>query len=119
MSYYVWAEDIGPDGKPRRTMSDMYFAEVRHFDEIFRQGEQPTDQQQREQQQQQQQQGQGGAAQQAEELAELQKQIVNATWKLIRRETAQKPSRSSPPMRRRFREASSRRSTSSASWRPR
>ena len=33
----------------------------------------------------------GGASQQAGELAELQKQIINATWKLIRRETVPKP----------------------------
>ncbi len=38
-----------------------------------------------------QQQQQQGNAQQAEQLAELQKQIVNATWKLIRRETASTP----------------------------
>ncbi len=88
VSYYLWAEDLGPDGRPRRTWSDMYFAEVRHFDEIFREGEQPTEQQQQEQQQQGQQQG---AGQQAEQLAELQKQIINAVWKLIRRETHSQP----------------------------
>ena len=65
-------------------MGDMYFAEVRHFEEIFRQGEQPPGGQS--QQEQQQQQG-GQNAQQAEQFAELQKQIVNATWKVIRRET--------------------------------
>ena len=84
VSYFFWAEDIGPDGQPRRTESDMYFAEVRPFDQIFRQGEQPS---QNQQQQQQQQQGQGGNQQQATELADLQKEIMNATWKLIRRET--------------------------------
>jgi hypothetical protein len=88
VSYFIWAEDMGPDGKPRRTLSDMYFAEVRPFDEVFRQGEQPTQQQQQEQQQQQ---GQQGAGQQAEQLAELQKQIVGATWKLLRRETGDQP----------------------------
>lgn len=93
LSYYLWAEDIGPDGQVRQTMSDMYFAEVRHFEEIFRQGDQPTQQQQREAQQQNQQQGQG-TSQQSEELAELQKQIINATWALIRRETATEPSAS-------------------------
>jgi hypothetical protein len=85
ISYFIWAEDIGPDGKPRRTSSDMFFAEVRPFEEIYRQGEQPT---QNEQQQQQQQQQQGaGNAQEAGELAELQKEIINATWKVVRRET--------------------------------
>ena len=54
LSYYFWAEDIGADGKPRRTESDMFFAEVRPFDEIFREGEQPPGGQQQQQQQQQQ-----------------------------------------------------------------
>lgn len=84
LSYHWWAEDIGPDGQPRRTFSDMYFAEVRPFEEIFRQGEQPPGGQQ---QQGQQGQGQGQNAQQAQQLAQLQKDIINATWKLIRRET--------------------------------
>lgn len=88
VSYFIWAEDVGPDGKPRRTLSDMYFAEVRPFDEVFRQGEQPTQQQQQEQQQQP---GQQGAGQQAEQLAELEKQIVGAIWKLVRRETGDQP----------------------------
>lgn len=78
-SYHFWAEDIGPDGRPRRTSSDMYFAEIRPFEEIFRQGEQPSGGQPQGQGQQ------GGNAQQAMELAELQKQIINATWGLIRR----------------------------------
>lgn len=87
VTYYFWAEDIGPDGQPRRTMGDMFFAEVRHFEEIFRQGESQSASQKQQQQQQQQ-----GNAQQAEQLAELQKQVINATWKLVRRETRPKPS---------------------------
>src|SRR5205085_4387168 len=86
--YHLWVEDLGPDGKPRRTVGDMYFAEVRPFEQIFRQGQQPSEGQQQQQQQQQ----QGGNAQQAEQLAELQKQIVNATWKVIRREIKSTPS---------------------------
>lgn len=86
LSYYFWAEDRDANGEVRRTLSDMYFAEVRHFEEIFRQGEQqPGGEQQQQQQQQQGEQSQ--AAQDAEQLAELQKQIINATWRLIRRET--------------------------------
>ena len=84
LSYHFWAEDFGPDGKPRRTFSDMYFAEVRHFEEIFRQGQQPPGGQQQQQQQQQ----AGQNAQQAEQLAELQKQIINGTWNVMRRETS-------------------------------
>jgi hypothetical protein len=91
VTYYFWAEDIGPDGQPRRTLGDMYFAEVRPFEEIFREGEQPTSAEQARQQQQQQQGEAGGAAEQAQELAELQKQIINGTWKLIRRETGAAP----------------------------
>lgn len=87
LSYYFWAEDSDAQGNVRRTLSDMFFAEVRHFEEIFRQGEQqPGGQQQQQQQQQGQQQSQNAAD--AEQLAELQKQIINATWGLIRREVA-------------------------------
>jgi hypothetical protein len=93
ISYFLWAEDIGPDGNPRRTSSDMFFAEVRPFEEIFRQGEQPTQNQQ--QQQQQQQQG-AGNAQEAGELAELQKELINATWKVVRRETRTEPTTEFP-----------------------
>lgn len=82
LSYFWWADDIGPDGQLRRTSSDMYFGEVRPFEELFRQGQaQP-----RGAQQQQQQQGQSPAGQQAEELAKLQKDIMSATWKVLRRE---------------------------------
>ena len=89
LSYHWWAEDLDADGQPRRVESDMYFAEVRHFEEIFRQGEQPPGGQQ-----QQQQQGQGQNAQQAQQLAQLQKQIINATWKVIRRKIGGKLSQS-------------------------
>lgn len=89
VSYFFWAEDLGPDGQRRRTSGDLYFAEVRHFEEIFRQGDQQAaEQQERERQQQ----GQQGNAQAADQLAEMQKQIVNATWTLIRREAGPAPS---------------------------
>jgi hypothetical protein len=75
LSWFVWAEDIGPDGNPRRTSSDMYFAEVRPFDEIYRDGSD----------------GDASSASagmqmggETMKLAELQKQIINATWKLQR-----------------------------------
>jgi hypothetical protein len=86
LSYYLWAEDVGPDGNPRRTTSDMFFAEVRPFEEIFREG-QAQDPNQQQQQQQQGQQGQNAG----ERLAELQKQIITATWNLQRRETGKTP----------------------------
>lgn len=75
ISWYAWADDIGPDGKVRRTTGDLYFAEVRPFDEIFREtqnmdmGEGG---------------GGGGGGQQSRKLSELQKQIISATWKLQR-----------------------------------
>jgi hypothetical protein len=87
VTYFFWAEDIGPDGQPRRTSGDMYFAEVRHFEEIFRQGEQPPSGSAENEEE-----GEQGNARSAEELAEVQKEIINATWKLIRRETRTKPS---------------------------
>ncbi len=79
LAYHFWAEDFGPDGTLRRTSSDMYFAEVRHFDEIFREGQPPPGGQQP-------QQGGSPNAQAAQQLAQLQKDIINATWRLIRRE---------------------------------
>src|SRR5262249_28736922 len=84
LSYHFWAEDFAADGSVRRTESDMYFAEVRPFEEIFRQGEQPPGGAQ------QQQRGQGQNAMQAQQLAQLQKEIINATWKVIRREIGSK-----------------------------
>lgn len=86
ISYFAWAEDLGPDGKVRRTESDMYFAEVRPFEEIFRPGSRNQQQQQNDQQQQ------GGQQSPSEQLAELQKQIINATWKIQRTESKEKPS---------------------------
>ena len=86
ITYFFWAEDIGPDGQPRRTDGDMFFAEVRHFEEIFRQGEQPPSGSAENEEQQ----GQGQNAENASKLAELQKEIINGTWKIIRRETSAK-----------------------------
>ncbi len=77
LTYYFWAEDVGPDGKPRRTASDMYFAEVRPFEEIFRESQSFQDQQNQEQQNQGDQQDQSG-----DQLARLQKQIISATWNI-------------------------------------
>ncbi len=76
-SWHLWADDLGPDGKTRRTTGDLFFGEVRHFEEIFRDG---SGQEGGEQQQSEQQQGQQGGR--AAELAKLQKQIITATWKV-------------------------------------
>ena len=75
VSYFAWADDYGPDGQVRRTFSDMFFAEVRPFDEIFRPDQSDSGESGG--------QGQGGGNE-ATKLAELQKQIVIATWKLQR-----------------------------------
>ena len=87
LSYHVWVEDRDEDNEVRRITSDMFFAEVRPFEEIFRQGEQESQEQQRQQQQQQ---GQGGQGGQSEELLEVQKQIVTGTWNVRRRATKSK-----------------------------
>ena len=87
VSYFFWAEDIGPDGQPRAPRATCSSPRSGRFDQIFRQGEQPPGGSAEKE-------GQEGSqnAQEAGQLAELQKQIINATWKLIRRETATKPS---------------------------
>ena len=78
LTYYFWADDVGPDGNVRRTSGDMYFAEIRPFEEVFRESQSSQNQQEQNQQGQQ----QGG--QQGEQLARLQKQIISATWNIKR-----------------------------------
>ncbi len=73
VSYYLWAEDTGPKGEVRRNMSEMFFADVRHFEDIFREMEAPPSEPGKPQQKG-----------QADKLVDLVKQIVNATWKIIR-----------------------------------
>ncbi len=85
LSYYVWADDTGPDGQPRRNSSDIFFAEIKPFDEIFRQAQAPGGDAN---------QTQGGAQQSSdsERLTDLEKDIVTATWNIKRRETDARPS---------------------------
>jgi hypothetical protein len=71
VSYYLWAEDTGPKGEVRRSMSDMFFADVRHFEDIFREMEAPPSEP-------------GKPKPKSDKLVDLVKQIVNATWKIIR-----------------------------------
>ncbi|MEO6741903.1 MAG: hypothetical protein ABIP20_16790 [Chthoniobacteraceae bacterium] len=75
VSWHAWAEDVGADGKLRRTQSDIFFAEVRPFEEIYRPGEESAGEP-----------PPGGNGKEATELADLQKQIVTATWNLKRSE---------------------------------
>ncbi len=84
VSWFLWAEDTAPDGTLRRTSGDMYFAEVRPFEEIFREGQSPSGESEKKDQE--------GQQNQAQKLAENQKEIINATWKLQRRETGKSPS---------------------------
>lgn len=73
VSYYLWAEDTGPKGEVRRSMSDMFFADIRHFEDIFREAEAPPAEP-----------GQPPKKGQTDKLVDLVKQIVNATWRIIR-----------------------------------
>lgn len=78
LSYYFWMEDLDREGNPRRTDGDMFFAEIRPFEELFRQGDNSSSQQQSEQ-------NQGSQASgMAEELGELQKKIIAGTWNTLR-----------------------------------
>lgn len=82
ITWFMWADDVGPDGQVRRTATDLYFLEVRPFEEVFREAQAPDSQAQA--------QGQQGQAQ-AQRLAEQQKQVINATWKLQREQAGQAP----------------------------
>jgi hypothetical protein len=74
VSYFAWADDHGPDGQVRRTFSDMFFAEIRPYEEIFRADQSGGSDNQG--------QGQNEGGNQNTKLAEMQKEIVIATWKL-------------------------------------
>lgn len=71
VTWFAWADDRASDGQPRRTTGDLYFAEIRPFDEIFRESEGGGGAQQ-----------QGGAGGEAAELLEMQRDISLAIWKL-------------------------------------
>lgn len=76
LTYFFWAEDTGPDGAPRRVNGDLRFVEVRHFEEIFREAPGGGESEQQQQQQ--------GEENQSQQLLERQKEVLNATWKLMR-----------------------------------
>jgi hypothetical protein len=78
--WYVWADDLGPDGQPRRHTSDLFFGEVRPFEEIFREGESSAGQSRPSSGQE----GEEGQQSPSQQLAELQKEIINATWNVRR-----------------------------------
>jgi hypothetical protein len=99
VSWFVWADDLDPNGNVRRTSGDMFFAEVRPFEEVFREGQGGGG---GGEQQQQNSGGQGGN--QVTKLAELQKQIINATWKLQREQGAKAAGASKTPQKQSARE---------------
>jgi len=74
ISWYVWADDIGPDGEPRRTTSSIFFSETRSLDEIFRENQSGGGQQ-----------PQSGAGDEAIELLDRQREISIAIWNLKQR----------------------------------
>ena len=85
VSYFLWADDRDRDGELRREYSDLFFATMRPFEEIFRQNRSAT-----EGMRQQQQQGEGGeqGGEQQQSIANLldsQKDIISATWNIKRR----------------------------------
>lgn len=84
VSYYLWAEDTGPKGEVRRAMSDMFFADVRHFEDIFREMEAPPSEP-------------GEPKPKSDKLVDLVKQIVNATWRIIRDTNAGRSMESAAP----------------------
>ncbi|WP_395744220.1 hypothetical protein [Prosthecobacter sp.] len=84
VSYYLWAEDTGPKGEVRRSMSDMFFADVRHYEDIFREMEAPPSEP-------------GQPKAQSDKLVDLVKQLVNATWKIIRDTNAGRTMESAAP----------------------
>jgi hypothetical protein len=83
VAWFLWADDVGPDGQIRRSTGDLYFGEVRPFEEVFREGQGMDGAGQGGQQ--------GGQQDRTGKLADLQKQIMNATWNLQRKNLKQKP----------------------------
>ncbi len=75
ITYYLYAIDFGPDGQPRQTCSDVFFAEVRPFDEIYRQIDQQSAIEIQSPQK---------PPDSLAKLIELQRQIIVSTWKLVR-----------------------------------
>jgi len=78
ITWFAWADDIGPDGQLRRTTSDIFFAEVRSLDEIFREDATGGGRSQ---------QGQSGGGP-GDDLIETQRQISIAIWKLRQQDPA-------------------------------
>lgn len=72
LTYHFWAEDRDKDGQIRRSSSDQFFAEVRLFEDVLREGASGG--------------GMPGSQPSGEvgELIRVQKDILNAAWNLMR-----------------------------------
>ncbi len=81
VTWYAWADDYGPDGKVRRTTSDLAFAEVRPFETVFQEDDTAGNQAQQRQQPQQQG-GQQQSGNPVQDLLQLQRQISVAIWNM-------------------------------------
>ncbi len=79
IAYSFFADDFGPNGDVRRTLSDLFFLEIRPFEEAYRQMEAAGGQSGMEG-------ASGGQNQTLDKLIDLQKQIVSAAWNLQRRD---------------------------------
>ncbi len=86
VSYFLWADDHDRDGGLRRGFSDLFFATVRPFEEIFRQNRSATEGMQEQQQQGEGGEQGGGQQQSIANLLDTQKEIISATWNLRRRD---------------------------------
>jgi hypothetical protein len=75
ITYYARARDVGRGKRPTETRSDMYFLEVRPFNEEFVAAESQAG-------------GGGASSQQIESLIAAQKEIISATWNIERRSEA-------------------------------
>ncbi len=70
---YAWADDVDGSGKRRRQRGDFTILQVRPFEEKFREAASQGSSD-----------PQSGQQQEEGELADRQKEIVNATWRLLR-----------------------------------
>ena len=74
VTWFAWADDFGAEGEIRRSTSDLFYAEVRPLEEIYREGEGGGGGG-----------GQGQQGEQQEEALDQQRNIAIATFKLKER----------------------------------
>ena len=74
VSWYIWADDYDSRGVPRRSTSDLYFADIRSLDELYREQDSGGA-------------GQQGAANQGEDLVKQQRRISISLFRVKSNET--------------------------------